>query len=84
MLTFDVHRIFGLAKAMVKGNHLKTNLDATLTVVLGTPVAAGLQELQQINSVGDLYVRENFWEESLEVPFFYFPPLDTCCFRLAY
>jgi len=67
MLTFDVHRIFGLAKAMVKGNHLNTNLDSSLTVVLGTPVAAGLQELRQINSVGDLYVREDFWEESLEV-----------------
>ena len=67
MLVFDVHRIFGLAKAMIKGNHLQTNLNAQLGVILGNPVASGLQELRQINSMGDLYVREKFWEESLEV-----------------
>lgn len=67
MLVFDVHRILGLAKAMVKGNHLQTNLHSQLAVILGNPVAAGLQELKQINSLGDLYVREKFWEESLEV-----------------
>lgn len=72
MLVFDVHRIFGLAKAMIKGNHLQTNLNAQLGVILGNPVASGLQELRQINSMGDLYVREKFWEESLEVSSFPF------------
>lgn len=67
MLVFDIYRIFGLAKAMVKGNHQKTNLNSQLSVILGNPVASGLQELKQINSLGDLYVREKFWEESLEV-----------------
>lgn len=67
MLMFDIHRIFGLAKAMVKGNHLQTNLHAQLTVILGQPVAEGLLELKQINCLGDLYVKERFWEESLEV-----------------
>lgn len=69
MLVFDVHRIFGLAKAMVKGNHQNTNVSSQLSVILGSPVASGLLELKQINSLGDLYIRERFWEESLEVTF---------------
>jgi hypothetical protein len=67
MLMFDIHRIFGLAKAMVKGNHQKTNVHAQLGVILGQPVAEGLLELKQVNCLGDLYVREKYWEESLEV-----------------
>lgn len=69
MLSFDIHRIFGLAKAMVKGNHLHTNLYSQLAVVLGQPVAEGLLELKQINCMGDIYVRQKYWEESLEVGF---------------
>lgn len=67
MLVFDVHRIFGLAKAMVKSNQQNTNVSSQLSVILGVPVASGLLQLKQINSLGDIYIREKFWEESLEV-----------------
>jgi hypothetical protein len=67
MLMFDVHRIFSLAKALVKANHLHNNINAQLGVIVGQPVAEGLLELKQINCLGDLYVRERHWEESLEV-----------------
>jgi hypothetical protein len=67
VLVFDVHRVFGLAKAMAKGNQQRIDPLAQLTAVVGGPCAAGLMELRQINSLGDIYVRQKFWEESLEV-----------------
>eukprot|EP00601_Ochromonadales_sp_CCMP2298_P019087 CAMPEP_0173298534 /NCGR_PEP_ID=MMETSP1143-20121109/16148_1 /TAXON_ID=483371 /ORGANISM="non described non described, Strain CCMP2298" /LENGTH=655 /DNA_ID=CAMNT_0014238665 /DNA_START=147 /DNA_END=2110 /DNA_ORIENTATION=- len=65
MLTFDLHRCLNLAKAMVRG-HKSQEEQATLSVIVGGPVAAGLMQLKQLQPFGDMYVKQPDWEDAIE------------------